>query len=43
MITSAMPATRRVSSKISAVPARAAIEMPMGAKGVPVELRMSVP
>jgi hypothetical protein len=38
-----MPATRRVSSMISAVPATAAIEMPIGAKGVPVELRIKVP
>ena len=36
-------ATRRVSSMIRAVPATAAIEIPIGAKGVPVELRMSVP
>ncbi len=39
---SASPATRRVNSMINAVPATAAMEMPMGAKGVPVELRIKV-
>ena len=43
MITSASPATRRVSSRISAEPAIAASEMPIGANGVPVEFLISVP
>jgi hypothetical protein len=43
MITSAMPAIRRVSSMIKSVPATAASEIPIGAKGVPVELRIRVP
>ncbi len=43
MMTRARPATRRVSSMIRSVPATAAMEIPMGAKGVPVELRISVP
>ena len=42
MITRASPATRRVSSRMRAVPATAASEMPIGAKGVPVELRIEV-
>ena len=39
MMTSARPATRRVISIISAVPAIAAKVIPMGAKGVPVLMR----
>ena len=42
MITSAMPATRRVSSMIKAVPAIAAKEIPTGAKDVPVDIRIDV-
>ena len=43
MMIRARPATRRVSSMIRATPATAASEIPMGAKGVPVELRINVP
>jgi hypothetical protein len=43
MMTSAMPATRRVSSRISADPAVAAKATPTGTKGVPTEFRAAVP
>jgi hypothetical protein len=43
MMTSARPATRRVSSRIIAEPAVAAKATPMGTKGVPTELRAAVP
>ena len=42
MITSAKPATRRVSSKIISVPAVAAKATPTGTNEVPTELRAAV-